>query len=101
MGAACFGDCLSIDDDLNMALAIQVIHPLVWIPRMLKDLLIFFHPLVHLVPLESEMLLQTYDLGRRCSITPCRIFGGLFANLDRPIRGFAFDRAPALVLARH
>src|SRR5262249_560494 len=101
MGAPCLADCLSIDADLNMPLAWQSIDELKGISRVLENLLIFFHPLVHLVPLESEMFLQTYDLGRRCRITPGRIFRGLFAHLDRPIRGFAFDRAPALVLARH
>src|SRR5262245_25085512 len=101
MGAARVGDWLPIEDDLDMALARQYIHAFVWIASVLKDFLVFFHPLVHFVPLESEMVLQTYDLGRRCSITPGRIFRGLFANLDRPIRGFAFNRAPALILARH
>src|SRR5262249_14443328 len=94
-------DCLPIDDDLDMTLARQYIHPFVWISSMLENLLIFFHPLVHFVPLESKMISQTRDLWKRRRVTPRRIFSVLLANLDRPVRSFAFDRAPALVLARH
>ena len=52
------GNCLlSIDEDLDMALARQRIDALEGIPRMLEDLFVFFHPLVHLVPFEGKVIL--------------------------------------------
>jgi hypothetical protein len=56
MGAARIGDCLSADDDLDMALARQRIDALKGIPRMLEDLFVFFHPLVHLGPFEGKVI---------------------------------------------
>ena len=52
----CIGDRLSVDNNLNMAFTRQRVHPFVRIARVLKNLLVFFHPLVHLGPFESTMI---------------------------------------------
>jgi hypothetical protein len=56
MRPVCIGDRLSVDNNLNMAFTRQRVHPFVRIARVLKNLLVFFHPLVHLGPFESTMI---------------------------------------------
>src|SRR5512145_3452485 len=99
MRAVGFRDRLSVDDDANVARARQRVHALEWIARVLENLFVLFHPLVHFGPIESKVVLKESGLGKRNRITPRGIFGASITDLNRPVRRLSFDRATALALA--
>jgi hypothetical protein len=92
---------LPVDHHPHVPLARHDIDPLVRVARVLENLLIFLHPLVHLRPIKRVMTLEARGFCERCCITPYGVFGAFVAHLHRPEAGFAFDFTPGFVSTRH
>src|SRR6185295_20330333 len=92
MRAAGFSNDLAVDDDAHMARTRQRIDALEGIARVLEKLFFLFHPLVHLWPVKSEMILDSARRRQCVGVAPDRALCQLAAGADRPIGRRAFDR---------
>src|SRR5215217_6652740 len=58
-----------------------------------KDFLVLFVPVIHLVPIERQVISERRSRVYRLRVAPHGVFHDAVADTHRPVRGFALERA--------